>query len=595
MKKHFNILFLFLALCILPATAKKYVLVIDAGHGGKDAGAVGSMSKEKDINLKVALAFGKYVQKNCPDVNVIYTRKSDVFLELYERAEIANKNHADVFVSIHTNSLPAGHISRGAETYTMTLRRSEEKLSAAQRENSVITYEDNYEKHYAGFDSNSEEMIIMYEHIHDENMKMSVELAKCIQNDLCSTANRPNKGVKQDNFHVLRRTSMPACLVELGFISTPDEEAQLNNSSVIDKMAYGIYKGFVKYKNKTHAQADATEDSNKPLLAATTVEPVNGPVVPVVAAVPSSQSSPKSKEVRKAKAEAPKTPTPSTPASKQPAAKTQTTTVATAQTATAATAQTATVAKAQTATVAKSEFNEQEEMIRLQKLKEIERKYQEQRGVKQELVMLDPKTNNAPAQVKPEVVAAVAAPVVAATVNAEAPKTEVAKAEVAKVEEPKPAEPAKKEVPAKKEEPAKKEAVAQTPAKQEAPVDPEQLKKQVVKEIFEIANVKQPDETKDDKKDTEKTAAAAEAPVFKVQLLSCSRMLKEGDSELKGLTGVSHYQDGNFYKFTIGECSTAKEATELKKSIADKFPDSFIIAIQNGQRIDINTALQWKK
>lgn len=252
----------------MTAADKKFVLVIDAGHGGKDAGAVGAFSKEKNINLKTALAFGRYVEKNCPDVKVIYTRKTDVFIELYERAEIANKNHADVFISIHTNALPAGHISRGVETYSMTLRRSEEKLSAAQRENAVITYEKDYEQRYAGYDSNSEESRIMYEYINDENMARSVELAKYIQKNICSTANRPDKGVKQDNFHVLRRTSMPACLVELGFISTPDEEQMLNNDNNIEQMALGIFKGFVKYKNARSSYAE-----NEPVVAEPQIEP----------------------------------------------------------------------------------------------------------------------------------------------------------------------------------------------------------------------------------------------------------------------------------------------------------------------------------
>ena len=255
---------------------EKYVLVIDAGHGGKDAGAIGTYSKEKDINLKTALAFGRYVERNCKDVKVIYTRKTDVFLELYERANIANKNHADVFISIHTNSLPKGHISRGVETYSMTLRRSEEKLSAAMRENSVITYEKDYQQHYEGYDSNSEESAIMFEYIHDENMARSVELAKCIQQNICSAASRPSKGVKQDNFHVLRRTSMPACLVELGFISTPDEEALLNDNNAIDKMAYGIYAGFVKYKDKNSAVvpyiAPATTQTTVPTIVPQSTE-----------------------------------------------------------------------------------------------------------------------------------------------------------------------------------------------------------------------------------------------------------------------------------------------------------------------------------
>ena len=122
-----TILVLLFAMTIAVMAKQDYVLVIDAGHGGKDAGAVGAFSREKDINLKTALAFGRYVERNCRDVKVIYTRKKDVFIELYERANIANKNHANVFISIHTNALPKGHVGRGVETYSMTLRRSEEK------------------------------------------------------------------------------------------------------------------------------------------------------------------------------------------------------------------------------------------------------------------------------------------------------------------------------------------------------------------------------------------------------------------------------------------------------------------------------------
>ena len=156
------------------ADDRKFVLVIDAGHGGHDAGAVGSFMKEKDINLNTALAFGQYVERNCQDVKVVYTRTKDVFVPLHRRAEIANRNHADVFISIHTNALPAGRIARGVETYTMGMRRADEKLSAAQRENSVITIEEDYEEHYAGYDPNSPESAIMFEFIHDKNMAKSV-------------------------------------------------------------------------------------------------------------------------------------------------------------------------------------------------------------------------------------------------------------------------------------------------------------------------------------------------------------------------------------------------------------------------------------
>jgi len=213
-------------------------------------GAKGTFSYEKDINLNVALAFGAYVERNNPEVKVVYTRKTDVFVPLHKRADIANRNKADVFISIHTNALPGGKVARGLETYTMGMRRSDEKLSAAKRENAVITIEPDYKQHYEGYDPNSPESTIMFEFIHDKNMSKSVELAKYVQNSVCSTANRPDKGVKQDVFLVLRETSMPACLIELGFITTPDEERLLNDKGNIDDMARGIYQAFVKFKGK---------------------------------------------------------------------------------------------------------------------------------------------------------------------------------------------------------------------------------------------------------------------------------------------------------------------------------------------------------
>ena len=233
------------------AAKRTYTLVIDAGHGGKDAGAVGKFSKEKTINLNVALAFGRYVEQNCPDVKVIYTRKTDVFIPLHERAAIANRNKADVFISIHTNSVASRKPVTGLETYTMGMRRSGEKLSAAMRENEVVLIEDNYKQHYSGFDPRSPESYIIFEMINDKNMLESVELAKAIQKNVCRTAGRPDKGVKQDAFLVLRETSMPACLIELGYISTASEETYLNSSANVDAMGRGIYQAFVQYKNKT--------------------------------------------------------------------------------------------------------------------------------------------------------------------------------------------------------------------------------------------------------------------------------------------------------------------------------------------------------
>lgn len=228
----------------------KFVLVIDAGHGGHDCGAKGAISYEKNINLSVALAFGRYVEQNCPDVKVVYTRKTDVFIPLNERAAIANRNKADLFISVHTNALPAGKITRGFETYTLGMHRAADNLEVAKRENSVILYEQDYQQRYAGFDPNSAESYIMFELMQDNNMSNSVELAKLIQHEACSFAGRTNKGVHQAGFLVLRATSMPSCLVELGFISTPDEERFLNSEEGRDLLARGLYNAFRKYKNK---------------------------------------------------------------------------------------------------------------------------------------------------------------------------------------------------------------------------------------------------------------------------------------------------------------------------------------------------------
>ncbi len=258
LKRFVSLLMMMCCFAVFSSAAKhKYTLVIDAGHGGKDAGACAHGAKEKNINLAVALAFGRYVERNCSDVRVIYTRKTDVFIPLHERAAIANRNKADVFISIHTNSVASKKPISGMETYTMGIRRSDEKLSAAKRENEVISLEDNYQQHYAGYDPRSPESTLIFEVINETNMAQSVELAQLIQRYTCATAHRPNKGVRQDAFLVLRETSMPACLVELGYITTLSEKNYLVNSSNVDLMGRGIYQAFVAYK-KAHDGKGAT-------------------------------------------------------------------------------------------------------------------------------------------------------------------------------------------------------------------------------------------------------------------------------------------------------------------------------------------------
>ena len=254
-----SILLLILAI-FLPLSAmeaKKFVLVIDAGHGGRDAGCVGKISKEKNLALKYALAFGKSVERNCPDVKVVYTRTTDRFLELWQRAEIANKNKADLFLSFHINSVANGKSVRGYQTYTLGQSKTtgskagiKQNLEVAKRENAVISMEKDYKQHYQGFDPNSPESNILFEFIQDANMERSVELSKLMQKHVCAATGRADKGAHQNNLAVLRLTSMPGCLLELGFISNPDEERFLNAESSVALYTRGILKAFIAYKNK---------------------------------------------------------------------------------------------------------------------------------------------------------------------------------------------------------------------------------------------------------------------------------------------------------------------------------------------------------
>ncbi len=391
------VLFLITQGLVVAAQNKKFTLVIDAGHGGHDAGALGASSKEKNINLNVALAFGNYVERNCPDVKVVYTRKTDVFVTLHERANIANRHKADLFVSIHTNALPAGKQARGLETYTLGMNRANENFDVAKRENAVILYEKDYEQHYEGFDPNSSESYIMFEFMQDKNMAQSVDLAKMVQKRACSSANRQNKGVKQAGFLVLRETSMPSCLIELGFITTPQEEQQLNTRECIDALGYGIFQAFVDYRNKYDK---------------TIIVPFEAPERQVM---------------------------------------------------------------------------ENQAQERVQK---------ESEGGK--------------------------------TQTAEQEKDNVPRSESKKVNEV-----------------------------------PEQ-----------------------------KPATDSEAPIFKIQVLTSTTLIRQGDKRLKGLDGVDYYKDGGIYKYTIGASANYNEIYRLRKTMVEKFPQAFIIAFKGGQRTDVVEAIK---
>lgn len=407
----FLITMLLFAVAVMAAN-RKFTLVIDAGHGGTDHGAPGSYSKEKDLTLKYALAFGRYVEDNSPDVRVVYTRKTDVFVTLAGRADIANKCNADLFLSFHINAVTGSKSAHGFQSWTLGRgehsgdRGIKANLDVAKRENSVMFLEKDYKTVYKGFDTNSSESDIMYEFIADKNREKSVELSRLLQQYVCASTGRVNGGSHQNNLAVLRLTSMPSCLLELGFISTPDEEDFLNDDASVALYVKGVYNAFMKYRQR---YGNDISVPYKPIK--------EEPTIPQV--VPS--------DYRK-------------PAADNPAPR-------------------------------KSK-------------RRVERK------------------------------------------SAEADNN------LAKVEPP-----------------------------------------------HKEGDVQVPNRVENDK------------PVFKVQLLVSSNVLKSDDNRFKGLTNIESYKEG-LYKYTYGASTNYNEIYRLRKQILDRFPDAFIVAFKNGNKMDINAAIQ---
>ena len=268
MKKIYTIL-LFLGF-LLPTYA--FTIVLDAGHGGHDAGAVGSFSKEKNINLRYTLLVGDMIKKNIPDAKVIYTRDKDVFVDLNERARIANRNKADLFVSIHTNS-SKNTSANGMETFTLGVSRSKENMEVAMLENSVIKLEEDYETKYEGFDPNSVDSYIMFEFMKDQYTDRSITCADFIQTKMINTSKRNDRGVRQAGFLVLRATAMPSVLVELGFISNKDEEKYLNNNENQVKLATAIFNGIKEYKHELDKKSGGAKSEELGISVQTSGEP----------------------------------------------------------------------------------------------------------------------------------------------------------------------------------------------------------------------------------------------------------------------------------------------------------------------------------
>ncbi len=236
---------------------KVRTVVLDAGHGGKDSGALGKKSKEKDITLKIALKVGEYIKKYVKGVKVIYTRTTDKFIELHRRTEIANKNNADVFISIHVNSNKSS-TPRGTSSFVMGISKSEENLEIAKKENSVILQEQNYKENYKGYEPSSAESHIIFSLLQNVHLEQSLLLASKVQKQFKYKAGRKDRGVKQKPFIVLWTATMPSILVETGFISNPAEERFLMSSNGQSIIASAIYRAFKEYKNEIEKKSKYT-------------------------------------------------------------------------------------------------------------------------------------------------------------------------------------------------------------------------------------------------------------------------------------------------------------------------------------------------
>ncbi len=239
-------------------------IVIDPGHGGKDSGTLGTKRfkiYEKHVALAVSLKLGNYIAEEFPDVKIIYTRDTDVFLELNERTEIANKSNADLFISIHcdgfTNPKPSG-----ASVFVMGMSKLKANMDVAMRENSAIYLEDNYQQKYDGFDPKSAESYIVFSLMQNTYLNQSLQIAEEVENEFSTRANRKSRGVKQAPFYVISRTNMPSILVECGFLTNPKEEEFLHSDLGQDYIASAIFRAFRSYKQNIEISAEAVNEKS---------------------------------------------------------------------------------------------------------------------------------------------------------------------------------------------------------------------------------------------------------------------------------------------------------------------------------------------
>ena len=578
MRKKTLLTLVFLSLAIATAlAANKFTLVIDAGHGGHDSGAPGAISKEKDINLKVALAFGKMVERNCQDVKVIYTRTTDVFIPLSERANIANRNKADLFISVHTNALDGGKISRGFETYTLGMHRANDNLNVAKRENSVILIEKDYKQRYAGFDPKSSESYIMFELMQDKNMAKSVDLAKLIQSEVCAVSGRVNKGVHQAGFLVLRETSMPSCLIELGFITTPDEEQFLNSADGQNLMAKGIYNAFLKYKKQhgsTKIAADGASDAsdNTPVLAQQTI-----PVAPAPAPRPStSTTKPSSTPKPSTSTSAPSSATPKAPSTPKPSSTTE------SSSSTAHPVATRPFVEDDTTSV--TQFAEQRSVRKLPTTSTASPPSATPAPPPPTAIAAAPRPAT-PAPPPPTTTAAAprpatpAPPPPATTAAAPRPATPVPPPPTTTPTAPRPVTPAPPPTPLPSSDTVRVTATIPPPPTQPTPVTSQHPVAQDSPSVPPPTPVAPPLE-------------AGGRPIFKVQIAANSLQLPVDDAVFKGLQGVDMYVENDLYKYTVGATPDFEEISQLRKTVSELFPQAFIIAFRDGIKIPLAQAIK---
>ena len=543
------------------ATKRPFVLVIDAGHGGKDAGAVGQLTKEKDINLNVALALGRLVEKNCPDVKVIYTRKTDVFVTLQGRAEIANRNKANLFISVHTNSSPVGKAApMGAETYTLGMHRAADNLEVAKRENSVITQENNYKQTYHNFDPRKSESYIIFEFLQDRNMQQSVDLARAIQRNYTSSG-RKNKGVHQAGFLVLRATSMPSVLTELGFISNAEEEKFLHSQEGVATLARAIFEGFKAYRQKHYAQdvAPAENGNDEGEIQTLVAENEQNSDEPSpLDKVRDAVSVPQPVDVSTLKAEM--VPVTTRPFG-QPAAPVQ---------------------------KVSGEINKVISQPELPPVPAVINNVASTTtaAVAKEVAAAAPIVNN---------VASI--PAVTKDVVANRPTTVV----VVQPDSLVPVIPTVAAVqPVTTTSPAVAEnKVIQPEKKSSQPEIKTQTAPQDNKTSQTKPQTKAPTKTQDTKKTQDTTKKIEkktnERPIFKLQLFTIDHALRSDDRHFKGLSPVEYYEEGGRYKYTYGATANYEDAKRLQKDIIDKFPEAFVVAFLNQQRIELAEAIKLAK